>query len=57
MTRTIAICDVCGAEQALKTSCPLSESDYAHELRLEGWSQRSDAFRDVCPSHPAGVRE
>ena len=50
---TTAVCDVCGLRETLKTSGPLGEADYARELRLLGWTQRGDAFRDVCPSHPA----
>lgn len=51
-TKTTAICDMCGLELVLKTSGPLSDADYAREIAMEGWWQRDDAFRDICPNHP-----
>ncbi len=53
-TRTTAICDYCGNELRLKTDGPVDDSEYAQELRIEGWTQRDDAFSDLCPQCTPG---
>lgn len=50
MIRTIVVCDVCGDQIELKAT-PLSEGQLAEELRQIGWTQRDDAFSEVCPEH------
>lgn len=55
-TRTIVVCDGCGAQLELKGCAgPLNVAEYARELHMYGWRQSLDAERDYCPNHPAPV--
>jgi hypothetical protein len=52
--RTIAVCDLCGAQQEIKHAGPLGESEFAKELEYIGWWQRDRGdFQEICPNHPA----
>jgi hypothetical protein len=50
MIKTIVICDVCAREVELPRRI-FTDSQLTRELDLLGWSQRTDALSEVCPTH------
>lgn len=50
MIITTVVCDVCGAQAELPRRI-FTESQIPRELERIGWSQRTDALREVCPEH------